>query len=471
MKGVKPVLAAWPPKKRAIGFPSFAAGIFLVTFLVIALATQSFFLALLIPPILGVAGAYFLVGFPEIQRKDGKPLIEPKYRPYLFFVLAPLFALILYPILGIALTQAGLPLKWLAIVCIVLALAIAITAAYLLVGIPNLYAAARKQYETLPPERRPYLFFPLTVVFFLLFYLVLGVLTTQALGALSGGGDPTALLNIQVMVLTPVCLVAAGLLAWLLVGIPPVLTKPAHHLPKVTGKHRPRVFLATTVLLGIPLFLVIGAILTSLSPLPSPVVLPLAFVLGFAVAFGIAVVSWGTPRRWRQYEDYKPGIDPRLRTPLFVGLALLAGIVVAVGFGLANLDLFWGMLAGLLVAVTVAMFLLGLHRPILARRGEATLVPDLPDGLKPLILFPTWFVVSGLLFAVMTYALPSGLVPINAIVSLLAGLALAFFLLEQPLLKEMRAERKAERQKRKEWEARRKQRLAEAEAQGQPPEA
>lgn len=464
MKAPKPVLASWPPKKRAIGFPAFAVGIFLVALIAIGLGTQNFFLAMLLPPLLGVGGAYLLVGFPDLQRKDGKPFVEPRYKPYLFFVLAPLFALILYPVLGIALTQAGLPLKYLAIFCIVLALAIAISAAYFLVGVPNLYLSARKQYEQLPPERRPYLFFVLAPVFFLVLFFTLGAASTQLVGILAGGGDPTGLLNLQLLLVAAICLAAACGLAWLLVGLPAVLTKPAHHLPKVTGRYRPRIFGATFVLAGIPLVLIVGALLTYLTPLPSTAVLGLALLLGFALSFGVAALAWGTPSRWRKFEDYQPGIDARVRTPLFLGISLFAGIVVIVGFGVANLDLFWGMLAGTFVAVTVAIFLMGLHRPILARRGQATLVPDLPDGLKPLILFPTWFVVSGLLFAVMTYALPSGLVPVNAIVSILVGLALAFFLLEQPLLKEMRAERKVERQKRKEWETRRKQKLAEAEA-------
>lgn len=464
MKALKPVLASWPPKKRAIGFPAFAVGIFLVSFVAIGLGTQNFFLAMLLPPLLAVGGAYALVGFPDVKRKDGQPFVEPRYKPYLFFVLAPLLALILYPVLGIALTQAGLPLKYLAIVCIVLALALAIGAAYFLVGVPNLHAAARRQYEQLPPERRPYLFFVLAPVFFLILFFTLGAASTQLVGLMAGGGDPTAMLNLQLLVVAAVCLAAACLLAWLLVGLPAVLTKPAHHMPKVTGKYRPRIFAATFILAGIPLVVIVGALLTYFTPLPSMAVLGLALLLGFALSFGVAALAWGTPSRWRKFEDYQPGIDARVRTPLFLGISLLAGLVVIVAFGVANLELFWGMLAGVFVAATVALFLTGLHRPILARRGEATLVPDLPDGVKPLILFPAWLVVSGLLFAVMTYALPSGLVPVNAIVSILVGLALAFFLLEQPLLKEMRAQRKAQRQKRKEWETRRKQRLAEAEA-------
>lgn len=463
---MKPVLSAWPPKKRTLFFAPIAAGIFLLSFLVVAFATQNFFLALLLPPALGIGGAYALVGLPEITRKDGKALIEPKLRPYLFFVIVPLLALVLYPILGIALTQVGLPLKWLAVVSIVLSLGIAIAAAYFLVGVPNVYATARKQYEQIPRERRPFLFFPLFVVFFLALYIVLGVATTQLLGVIAPG-DPTALLNIQVLVLAPICALLAGVLAWLLVGIPKLARNPTVYLDKVTGKHRPRVFLATFLLLGIPLTIVLGAILTATTPLPSTLVLGLSVILGYMLSLGIAALAWGTPTRWRRYDDYVPGVDPRVRVPLLVGASIATGLAVVVAFGLAGLDLFWGMLAGVLLATLVAVLLTGTHKRIAARRGQDTLVPNLPDGMKPLILFPAWLLTSLLIFAILTYLLP-GLVAVNALVGLAVGLVLAFVLLEQPLLKELREERQRERQKRKEWEARRKERLAKATAPDEP---
>lgn len=469
---MKPVLAAWPPKKRTVSFAPFAAGIFLLAFLVVAFATQNVFLALLIPPFIGVGGAYALVGWPDVQTKDGKPLIEPKVKPYLFFVLAPLFAIVFYPIFGIALTQVGLPLKWLAIVSIVLALAAGIALAYFLVGMPNVYAAAKKQYTDIPPERRPYLFFPLFVVFFLVFFLTLGVASTKLVGTLAAGDDPSSLLNLQVLVLLPLCLLVSGLLAWLLVGIPKAVTAPAHHLPKVTGRHRPRVFFATFVVLGLALTYVIGAVLTFYVPLPGPVVLPLALVLGLMLSGGIALLVWGTPSRWRAYEDYRPGLPPEARIPLRVVGATALGIAVIVVFGLVGIDLFWGILVGALVAGIASLFATGVHRTILARRKEASFVPDIPDGLKSLILFATWIVIAFVLFAILTFLLP-GLVAVNALVAVVVGLVIAFLVLEQPLLKELRAERRLERQKRKEWEARRKARLEEAKKEGgaPPPEA
>ncbi|HVM46212.1 MAG TPA: hypothetical protein VM582_09780, partial [Candidatus Thermoplasmatota archaeon] len=391
---MKPVLSAWPPKKRTVAFAPIALGLWLVSFIVVALATQNIFIALLVPPFLAVGGAYALVGWPEIRTKDGKPLIEPRVKPYLFFVLAPLFALILYPILGMILMMAGLPpTKWLVIITIVLAIGVAATLAYLLVGVPNVYASALRQYRSIPPERRPFLFFPLSVVLFLAIFLALGVVTTRLVGR-AGPASTGLLLNIQVLVLLPVSAALAALLAWLMVGVPKVLTAPAQHIPKVTGKHRPRAFLATFALAGIPLTIILGAILTYYSPLPATIVLALALLLGYVTSLGIALLAWGTPARWRTYEDYQPAIPPRAHTPLKLGGAFFVGLAIVVGFGLADIDLFWGVLVGAIVGTLVGIVLTGTHRRVLARRGEPTLVPDLPDGMKPLILFPTWFLIA-----------------------------------------------------------------------------
>lgn len=458
---MKPVFAAWPAKKRTRFFGIYAGAIFLLSFLIVAFATQVFFLALLLPPVLAIGGAWALVGWPEIRMKDGKPLVEPRLRPYLFFVLAPLFAVLLYPILGVAITLAGLPLaQWVTVALIVVCIALAVTLAYFLVGVPNVYASARRQYEQIPADRRPFLFFPITVLLFLVIYLTLGVTSTRLLGRIAPG-DPTALLNVQVLFLTPLCLGLAALIAYLLVGIPKPNKSLGDSLPKVTGRHRPRVFLASAFLGGILLTIILGAILTAYAPLPATAVLGLAVLLGFALSTGLAALAWGTPARWRQYEDYQPGIHPRLRVPLLLGLSLGTGLAIAVAIGLADIDLFWGLLAGSVAAGLVLLFVTGTHKRIAQRRGQPTLVPDLPDGMKPLILFPTWFVISLVLFAILTYALP-GLLPLNALFALLVGLGVTFLLLEQPLLKDVLAERRREKEKRRAWEARRKERLAEA---------
>lgn len=455
---MKPVLSGWPAKKRTLAFAPFALGIFVLAFIILGFATQNFFVALVAAPVLGLGGAYLLVGLPELRRKDGRPLVEAHVRPYLFFVLAPILCFLLYVVLGVPLT-AVLPLSIVTYVTMAAALVGGVAAAYFLVGFPNLVGGARKAYAEIPPERRPFLFFPVFVVLFLVIYLALGVVSTQLLAKVQG--DRTPLLNLQVLVLLPLTLALAGVLAYLLVGIPKPTKAPTEYLPKVAGRHRPRVFLATFLLLGIPLTLVLGSILTAYAPLPPALTLVLAVLLGFSVSLGVAALSWGTPARWRRYEDYEPGIHPKLRLPLFAGLSVAIGLAVALGFGLAGIDLFWGILVGLLVAGLVLLVLTGTHRAIAARRKEPTLVPDVPDKLKPLILFGTWFLIASVIFAVLTYALP-GLVAFNALVGVTVGLLVAFLSLESPLFKDLLDERRREREKRKAWEARRRERLAEA---------
>lgn len=462
---MQPVLSKLPPMRRMVLFPAIAAGVFLLAFLILALATQHFLLTMLLAPTLGIGAAYVLVGFPELRKKDGTPLVEPKVKPYLFFALAPLLFLVLYPLLGVALTGTPVPLKWLAIVSLGLSLVLGCALAYVLVGFPNLYGAALKQYQTIPPERRPFLFFPLFVLFFLVGYLVLGVASTRLLPKVPA--DPVALLNVQVLVILPVAALLAAGAALLLVGFPKPTKAPSEYLPKVTGKRRPQLFLATFVLAGIPLTLVVGALLTAIAKtdaaseafLPPDLVLPLALVLGYTLSLGIAALAWGTPRQWRRYDDYTPGLPPKARVPAIVAASLATALGIVVIFGVAGLDIFWGLIVGILAGGLVLLAGTGGLRLILARRKEATLVPDLPDGLKPLILFPAWFLLAGFLFAVLTYTLP-GLVALNAVLGLVVGLVVSILLLEAPLWKEMREERRLQKEKRRAWEERRAAALA-----------
>lgn len=459
---MKPVLSKQPPMRRTVLFGPVLFGLFLVTFLVLGFATDLFLLSLLVSLPLALAGAVALLGWPQVTRKDGSPLVPPRWKPFLFFPLAPLLALLFYPLVGAVVTMAGVPPAYIAWLSLAVALPAGIVLAYFLVGFPRLWSAARAQYERVPRERRPFLFFPLFVVFFVIIYFGLGVGTTQAM---KGAEDTSLLLNLQVLVLLPVSLALAALGAWLLVGIPKPSRSPTEYLPKVTGRHRPLAFFLTFLVVGLLLTVAVGAGLTVLAsrssvPLPSALVLPLGVLLGFSLSLGITALAWGTPARWRQYEDYRPGIPPRARLPLYLGTALAVAIVVTAIFGLAGADIFWGILTGALLGLIVGLQLAGIMGRIAARRRADSLVPDLPDGIKPLVLFPTWFLLAGLLFAILTYTLPE-LVAWNALASLVLGLLVAFFLVEQPLWKDLREDRRRERERRKAFEARRKQALDE----------
>lgn len=460
----KPVLSTWPQKRRNLLFGPIGIGIFLVVFLSVGFPTSDPFIAGLVAIPAAIAGAWALLGWPVLRLKDGRPLVEPKYKPYLFFALAPAFAIVGYVLFGILITKLPIPTALIVPISITLAIVLGCALAYFLVGFPHAILAVRKRYKELPPERRPFLFFPLFAIIFLVLYIGLGAGTTQALGRFA---DKTVfLLNIQVLLLLPFTLLVSALAAYLLVGFPKPERSLRESLPKVGGRHRPRALILTFLVVGIPLTVGIGYLLTTFANggaassafLPETLVLPLALVLGYSLALGFAVAVWGTPARWRKYDDYKPGLSPRAR----LGASGAAGIAVAlactVAFGLADIDLFWGMLVGVLLGIAVGVLISGAHRRIAQRRGADTLLPDLPDRVKSVLLISTWLVLALVIFSVLTYALPD-IVGWNAGIALLAGLAVAFVLVEQALIREWRDDMRATRQRNKAWAKHRKEEL------------
>lgn len=453
-----PLLSSLPQKRRTILFAPVAFGAFLLAFLVLAITTQDPFFTFLFALPGSVAAAWALLGWPVVTRKDGSPLIDPKhrkYRPYLVFVLAPLLMVVFYPVFGVLLTKADFPVKFVAYVTMGLAVLAGAALAYFLVGFPDLRVGARRIAAHFPPERRPFLFFPTFVIVFLVLYLVFGVFSTKMLA-----GDGVArLLNMQVLVLLPLSLLLAAGIAYLLFGFPPIKHTPKDALEKVTGRRRPLAFGLTFLLLGIPLTFALGALISGISVLPEPVLLPIGVLLGFSTSLGIAALTWGTPHQWRKFADYKPGLPPNTRIPLLV-LAVAASIaLVTIIFGLIGLDIFWGLLTGLAVGVLVGLQLSGATKKIAARKGEATLVPELPDGVKPLILFPAWFLSALVVFAVLTYVEPD-YVPLHFLIAVSFGLMVSVGLIEQSTFQEIRADRAREKEKRRAFEARRKDALA-----------
>lgn len=466
---MKPVLAKWPQKRRNVAFGPLAFGIFFIIFLILGFSLNDIFLPLLFGIPAGIAGAWALVGWPVLARKDGKPLVTAEQKPFLFFPLAFIFAIIAYPVVGVLLTKISIPTKYLAIVSLTLAILIASAAAYFLVGFPHVIRFLRQKYATLAPERRPFLFFPVFAILFLVLYITLGVGTTAALGKFRD--KVVLLLDIQVLLLLPFTLIVAALIAYLLVGFPKPQRPLREALPRVTGKQRPRAFLITFLLAGLPLTLAVGALLsyiaasnaTSTAFLPDELQLPLALILGYSLSLGVAAAVWGTPTRWRRYDDYTPGLSPRARIGAGGAAGLATALVIVVAFGLAGIDIFWGLIVGVLLGTAVGLLVSGAYRRIAARRGQDTLLPDLPDRVKSLVLLTTWFVIAIVVFSVLTYALPT-IVGWNAAIALLLGLAIAFLLVEQSWLRDTLARARSERERRNEWQRRRKEALARAQA-------
>lgn len=465
MMPFKPVLSARPQMQKNALFVPIALGLFFVLFLILGFSIQDVFIPLIISAPLAIAGAWALVGWPVFTQKDGKPLIAPQAKPYLFFPVAFLFAVILYTVIGVIATKAGLAPKWLVMTSMSLSIAIACATAYFLVGFPRFIRTLRNKYNQLPAERKPFLFFPVFAVIFLVLYIGLGVGTTAALGKFAD--KVVLLLNIQVLLLLPFTLLASAFLSYLLVGFPKPQKSLSQSIPRVPGNRRPHVFGATFIAGGLILTVIVGAILTSVSKadgtskafLPDDLLLPLAVLLGYSLSLGLAVAMWGTSARWKKYDDYTPGLTPRARIGAAGGAGLAVALAVVVGFGVAGIDIFWGLLLGAILGIAVGLFVSGFHKRVASRRGEGTLLPELPDRAKSLVLLTTWFVLALVIMSVLTYALPD-IVGWNFLIGLTVGLVVAFSLVEQGLVQQVLAERKLERGKRKAWQKRRKEALA-----------
>lgn len=451
---MRPVLEGWPQKKRNLWFGPMALGGFLVAFLVTGFVmtaaapeANGVLVALLVGPAVGVALAWRLFGWPHLTTSTGKPLVSERAKPFLWFPLFLVFTFVGYVVLGTFLTPI-LPPTVLAYVALVASMLASGVLAYWLVGFPRLVKLAKDEWAQVPVERRPFLFFPIAAALTLLFYFLIGLALTQ-----------TSLpLSVQPLLALPAGLLLACAAAYLLVGFPKPQRSLKQYVPEVPGRARPLAFFLTFLVAGLPLAYLAGLAL-SLSPgLPHAALLPLALVLGYAAALGVAALAWGTPKRWRQFSDYRPGLPKGARIALFVPIVVGCGVAGAIVAYALGLDLFWGILPGTAAGVLVGLRLSGAWARLADLRGDSrTILPEMPDMVKPLVLFPVWFLVGGLLFVVITYAAPR-LFGVAFVASAVLGLAVAVYLVEEATIKEAWVERR----ERKAAEAERKRRREEA---------
>lgn len=451
---MRPVLERWPQKKRNLWFGPSALGLALVAFVLVGFTmtaaapeANGVLVALLFGPALGVAGAWALFGWPQLTTRTGKPLVSARWRPFLWFPLFVVFSAVGYVVLGTFLTPI-LPPTLLAYVALGVSVIAAGVVAFWLVGFPHLVRFAKDQWATVPVDRRPFLFFPIAAVLTLLFYFLLGLAITQ-----------TAIpLSVQPLIVLPIAITLACVAAFFLVGFPKPKRSLKTYVPEVPGRSRPLAFLVTWLLAGLPLAYLAGLALSLAPAFPHAALLPLALVLGYAAAVGVAALAWGTPRSWRRFSDYKPGLPQGARVALFVPILVgfaIVGSVVAYALGL---DLFWGILLGGAVGALVGLRASGAWSKLTEMRaGSKTLLPPMPDMVKPLVLFPTWILVGGLLFVVVTYAFPT-LFAVAFVLAAVLGLAVAVLLVEEATIRETMADRR----ERKAQEAERKRRRAEA---------
>src|SRR5581483_482879 len=214
---MKPVLAKLSPERRTLLFAPVALGALLFWFLLLAIVTPDIYYPIVLCLPAGVATAYALLGWPILTHKDGRPLVDAKIRPYFFFPLAFFLSLLAYTVVGVPLTRSPLDADVVTYVSIALAFGIGCTLAYLAVGFPTAHKRLPDLYRQIPPERRRHFFWPFWVLFFLILYVGLGVLTTGLLDRFPK--RTVELLSLQPLILLPLCLVLAGLLAYFLVCI------------------------------------------------------------------------------------------------------------------------------------------------------------------------------------------------------------------------------------------------------------
>lgn len=442
--------------KRNVRFFGAAGGISLIVFLFLGFTLTSsapqldgFLIALIAGPAIGVTAARLLYGWPRFETKEGKPLVGPRARPYLFFPLTTVFAGAFYVVLGVALSPV-LPVSVVVYVPLAVGVLGGAALAYFLVGFPPLVTEARAQWSRVPPAHRPWLFFPFAVAFALVAYFLLGVALTNT------PMSPT----LQPLVALPLGAILGGVAAYFLVGFPKPTKSVREYVPDVPGRRRPLAFAVTFLVAGVPLSFLVGLALGLVPNFPHGALLPLALAAGYVAALGVAAAAWGTPKRWRQFADYKPGLPEGARIALFVPTVLALAVVGAATSAAVGGDMFLGVLVGTALGVLAGLVVSGAWARLRRARGASpTLLPELPDKVKPLVAFPVWFLTGGIVFLVLMYALPAYSTT-HLIIAFVVGCVVSVGLVEEPAIREWLAARRAERERAAALEARRREALA-----------
>ncbi len=420
---------------------------------------NGFLLAMLVGPVVGVGAARLRYGWPRFETREGNPLVPPEHRPYLFFAIMPAIAALVYVVLGVYLTPVFDRPDLVPYVSFAVGVVGGSAAAYALVGFPRFWRPLLDAWRRVPPETRPWTFFLVAPVLAFFFFMVVGLALTAASNAVA-----TLLpIEAQPLVALPVALLAGAGAAYLLVGVPKPARPVREYVPDVPGRLRPAAFAVTWFLVAVPCTLLAGWGLSYAPRLSDAVLVPAALLLGLTLALGATVLAWGTPRRWRRYPDYTPGVPEPLRVALLLPVAIATVAVGGVASAAAGFDLFPGLVLGGLVGLPLGLAVSGiLPRLVRAARGRAR-GGELPDMVKPLVLFPTWFLVAAGTFMLLAYAFPQYGGAIT-ILSVALGLLVAIAMVEAGTWREWRARRREARARAREARRRRKEALAGAPA-------
>lgn len=439
------------PWRTVLLLPTALLAGLLLFFLVGLTNTLGFALSLVIGLALGTAGAVALLGPPRIQipRVEVPPGVR-EHREWFFPLLALVLGAIVYVLAGLAYTMVeALPAGYGSWAALVLALVAGPALAYLLVGAPSPVPPLRDAWARVPEERRPWLTVPLGLLLATVLFLLLGLAWTAL-------PLPTAAMVPGSLALA--LLLGFGIAAALL-GVPTPQRSPRELVPEVPARARPVAFLVTLLVLGPVLAFLVGIPLSRLaSVLPSTLLFPLSLLLGYLLAFVASAAWWGLPGRWKGVPV--PGVPEDVRLALLLPLALAGGAVLAFLLELLlPIGLFPSILVGGSLGLLLALRATGATQRV-RPRNRTTLLPDLPDTVKPLVLLPLTLVLGTLLFFTLGY------VGLGFAWSLALGgsigLALALALVEEPLLRQVLHRRRQRRARRQLIEERRAELLEDA---------
>lgn len=404
--------------------------------------------------VLALVLPYLLVGFPDVGTSAGLlvgrvPEGWWEHTPWLFFPLALVLGLLSYMLVGLAYTASPLPSLYLTQVSLLLATVAGLGLAYLAVGFPDTPEALRHPLGTVPEDRRPWLLFPLGLVLATVLFLALGVAYTSTPFLPTDLGLPVALL-------LAVILGFGG--AYLLVGAPTPEEPVRDRVPEMPPAGRPVAFAVTFLAAGPILAFLLGsalALVPGVPLLPQPWFLPLALLLGYLAAFAIAAAIWGVPGDWKGVPA--PGLPEDARLALVLPLAIvLAALFTFLVELFTPLGLVVSALVGVSAGVLAALYGTGATDRLEASDRE-TLLPELPETVKPLVFLPAWVGLGTLLTFLLGY------VGVPFTWALVAGVSLGFagalVVVEEPLLRQALDRRRQRKAREEELEQRRRELL------------
>lgn len=472
-KGLPPSpvwLRDWVPEKyRRYAFLPLALGLGFLVFGIVGLTVQEFLAAFVAGIVLGPVLAYGALGPPltraEVAKAQARlPRLPPERRAFLFFPAAILAAAVFYFLAGLALTTLPLDEDLLVLPALLLAVPAAIAVAFLLYGFPRPrrgLRGLRSPLELVPEEKRPFLFFPLGLVFAAPLYLLLGLLLTEFLVP-SVAGQPGLLDPDPVASLALLGAVALGFAAsYRLVGVPRASAiRERLRVPEVPERARPAAFVAFVVVVGSLLALVLGGTLGALDAFAGEAALDLAFPLfllaGWLLAAPLAGKLFGYPVPRKPLRAYVPALGREHRAAALLPLTIALGLAFTLLLGLAlgrvpfaDLeDAYLDALLAFPLAFLVALRLLRVR----ARELDPRALEALPERAKPAVVVALTLLAGTLLFTAVGQVLTGFLAA--AAVSYGLGLALALALVERSGLAPALGRRAERRRREREIEAR-----------------